>query len=69
MIKVCLFCGICVIFTVIDVGGVMYYWGLSIDTITTVANVVAIGLCVGGLFLLQQKLHCEMYLKLIFIIV
>jgi len=45
-LRVCLFCGLCVIFTVIDVGGVMYYWGMSIDTISLIATVVAIGLCV-----------------------
>lgn len=46
-LRVCIFCGICVIFTVIDLGGIMYYWGMTIDTISLVANVVAIGLCVG----------------------
>jgi len=53
-----------VILTVIDVGGAMYYWGMSIDTISVIANVVAIGLCVDyaahiGKYLLKFFVDAE----------
>ena len=30
----------------VDVGGMMYFWGLTIDTVTSVMLILAIGLCV-----------------------
>ncbi|XP_065069855.1 patched domain-containing protein 3-like isoform X2 [Rhopilema esculentum] len=36
----------CVILTLVDVGGMMYFWGLYIDTVTSVMLILAIGLCV-----------------------
>ncbi|XP_021948457.1 protein patched homolog 2 isoform X2 [Folsomia candida] len=44
--RICAFCGICVVLTLINVGGFMHFWGLSIDTVSTIDIVLAIGLCV-----------------------
>lgn len=48
-IRVCFFCGLCVIFTLINVGGMMHFWGLTIDMISFIDIVLAVGLCVGEL--------------------
>jgi len=45
-IRVCFFCGICVIFTLVNVGGMMHFWGLTIDMISFIDIVLAVGLCV-----------------------
>jgi len=42
-------CGLvflCVILTLVDVGGFMHFWGLTIDVISCVNLVIAVGLCV-----------------------
>jgi len=36
----------CVVLTLVDVGGMMYFWGLTIDTVTSVMLILAIGLCI-----------------------
>jgi hypothetical protein len=36
----------CVIFTLINVGGFMHFWGLTIDTVSCNNLIIAIGLCV-----------------------
>lgn len=36
----------CVIFTLVDVAGSMHFWGLTIDTVTTIILILAIGLAV-----------------------
>lgn len=46
-IRVCFFCGLCVIFTLINVGGMMHFWGLTIDMVSFIDIVLAVGLCVG----------------------
>jgi Niemann-Pick C1 protein len=43
-VRVCLFCGLCVIFTLTNVGGMMYFWGLTIDMISFIDLVLAVGL-------------------------
>ena len=37
---------ICVVLTLVDLGGFMYFWGLTIDAITCIFAVIAIGFCV-----------------------
>ncbi|XP_066977842.1 LOW QUALITY PROTEIN: patched domain-containing protein 3-like [Macrobrachium rosenbergii] len=37
---------ICVLFTLVDVGALMHWWGLTIDTVSCIDLVLAIGLCV-----------------------
>ncbi|XP_027212085.2 patched-related protein 9 [Penaeus vannamei] len=37
---------LCVIMTLIDVGALMHWWGLTIDTVSCIDIVLAIGLCV-----------------------
>ena len=37
---------ICVIMTMVDVGALMHWWGLTIDTLSFIDLVLAIGLCV-----------------------
>ena len=37
---------VCVVFTLIDVGGFMHFWGLTIDAVSCIGIVIAIGLCV-----------------------
>ncbi|XP_033736833.1 protein patched homolog 1-like [Pecten maximus] len=36
----------CVLFTLVDVGGMMHFWGLTIDTVTSIILILAIGLAV-----------------------
>jgi multidrug efflux pump subunit AcrB len=36
----------CVVLTIVDVLGGMYFWGLTIDTVSMIDMVLAIGLCV-----------------------
>lgn len=45
-LRMCLLCGVCVIFTIINVGGFMYFWGLTINMVSCIDIVLAIGLCV-----------------------
>jgi predicted RND superfamily exporter protein len=35
-----------VILSLVEVGGFMHYWGLTIDTVSCVNLIIAIGLCV-----------------------
>ncbi|CAG7727935.1 unnamed protein product [Allacma fusca] len=42
----CLMVLTCVIFTLVDVGGSMHFWNLTIDTVSCIDLVLAIGLCV-----------------------
>lgn len=50
---------LCVVFTVVDVTGLMYFWGLTIDMVSTIVLVIAVGLSVdyashvGHAFLVQ----------------
>ena len=37
---------ICVVFSLVDVGGFMHFWGLTIDTVSCNNLIIAIGLCV-----------------------
>ncbi|KAK8393963.1 hypothetical protein O3P69_006275 [Scylla paramamosain] len=37
---------VCVIFTLVDVAALMHWWGLTIDTVSCIDLVLAIGLCV-----------------------
>ncbi|CAB4003433.1 patched domain-containing 3-like, partial [Paramuricea clavata] len=37
---------LCVVFTVVDVIGLMYFWDLTIDTVSTIVIIIAIGLSV-----------------------
>ena len=37
---------ICVVFTLVDVGGFMYFWGLTIDSIACLSVSIAIGFSV-----------------------
>ncbi|CAH1243988.1 NPC1 [Branchiostoma lanceolatum] len=37
---------LCVVLTLVDVGGMMHHWGLTIDTVTTNIMILAIGLAV-----------------------
>ncbi|KAF4532825.1 hypothetical protein B566_EDAN002676 [Ephemera danica] len=45
-VQICLMVLICVVLTLIDVGGIMYFWGLTIDIVSCVGLVLAVGLCV-----------------------
>ena len=38
---------ICVVFSLVDVGGFMHFWGLTIDTVSCNNLIIAIGLCVS----------------------
>lgn len=42
----CLMVLLCVLFTLINVGGFMHFWGLTIDVTTCVTLVIAVGLCI-----------------------
>ncbi|XP_043207337.1 protein patched homolog 3-like [Amphibalanus amphitrite] len=45
-LTVCLLVLTCVLVTLVDVGGLMHFWGLTIDTVSCIDVVLAIGLCV-----------------------
>ncbi|XP_032219705.2 patched domain-containing protein 3 [Nematostella vectensis] len=53
----------CVAFTLVDLCGFMYFWGLTIDTITTIQLVLAVGLAVdysshiGHMFMITPGTH------------
>lgn len=42
----CILVSLCVIMAVLDVGGAVFYWGLTIDTVTTIQLILAIGLTI-----------------------
>lgn len=42
----CFWIFICVFLTLVDVCGMMYYWGLTVDIVSCIALVLAVGLCV-----------------------
>ncbi len=45
-IRCCLFVLTCVALTLVDVVGLIHFWGLTIDTISCVSIILVIGLCV-----------------------
>ena len=45
-IRICVFVLACVFFTMIDVTGVIYIWGMTLDPFSLVAIIVGIGLSV-----------------------
>ena len=45
-IKSCLLVFICVVLTLVDIVGMLHFWGITIDTLSCVNIVLAIGLCV-----------------------
>ena len=45
-VKLCVFVLSCVILTLVDVIGFIYFWGLTIDAIVCVSVVLVVGLCV-----------------------
>ncbi len=44
--KTCVMVLLCVVLTLVDVGGSMHFWNLTIDTVSCIDLVLAIGLCV-----------------------
>lgn len=44
--QACILVFSCVVLTLIDVGGFMYFWDLTIDVISCVNLVIAVGLCI-----------------------
>ena len=44
--KICLMVLSCVALSLVDVVGVIHFWGLTIDTISCVSVVLVIGLCI-----------------------
>jgi len=45
-LSTCLMVLTCVVFTLVNVGGSMHFWNLTIDTVSCIDLVLAIGLCV-----------------------
>ena len=45
-VRTCLMVLLCVVLTLVDVLGGMYFWDLTIDTVSCIDLVLAIGLCV-----------------------
>ena len=37
---------VCVLFTLVDVGGFMHFWGMTINITTCITLVIAVGLCI-----------------------
>ena len=44
--RICLMVLMCVVLTLVDIVGMLHFWGLTIDIISCVTIVLAIGLCV-----------------------
>ncbi|CAB3372453.1 Hypothetical predicted protein [Cloeon dipterum] len=45
-VRTCLLVLLCVVLTLIDVGGMMFFWDMTIDIVSCVGLVLAVGLCV-----------------------
>jgi len=45
-IPACLMVLVCVILTLINVGGFIHFWGLTIDVVSCINLIIAVGLCV-----------------------
>merc|ERR1719510_785763 len=45
-VKICVLVLLCVILTLVDIVGLLHWWNITIDTISCVNIVLAIGLCV-----------------------
>ena len=45
-VKICVLVLLCVILTLVDIVGMLHFWGITIDTLSCVNIVLAIGLCV-----------------------
>ena len=45
-IKICVLVFICVVLTLVDIVGILHFWDVTIDTISCINIVLAIGLCV-----------------------
>ncbi len=45
-LKICCLVLLCVVLTLVDVVGMLHFWGITVDTISCVNIVLAIGLCV-----------------------
>uniref|UniRef100_A0A1B6KFZ1 SSD domain-containing protein n=2 Tax=Graphocephala atropunctata TaxID=36148 RepID=A0A1B6KFZ1_9HEMI len=67
--SVCFWIFVCVLLTLTDICGMMYYWGLTVDIVSCIALVLGVGLCidyaahVGQTFLHAQGclLHRALY--------
>ena len=45
-VKICVLVLLCVVLTLVDIVGMLHFWGITIDTLSCVNIVLAIGLCV-----------------------
>ena len=45
-IPVCVMVLLCVVLTLVNVGGFIHFWGLTIDTVSCINLIIAVGLCV-----------------------
>ena len=45
-LPICLMVLLCVVLTLVDIVGLLHFWNITIDTISMVNIVLAIGLCV-----------------------
>lgn len=45
-IRICFFVLACVLLTLVDIVGVLHFWDITIDTLSCINIVLAIGLCV-----------------------
>merc|ERR1712241_122832 len=45
-ILVCVMVLLCVVLTLVNVGGFIHFWGLTIDTVSCINLIIAVGLCV-----------------------
>lgn len=63
----------CVVLTLCDVTGIIYYWGLTIDTVSCVSVVLVVGLCVdysahiAHAFIVEEGMLCS--LTMIYLII
>ena len=45
-LKICFMVFICVAFTLVDVVGALHFWGTTIDPLSSVCIIMAVGLCI-----------------------
>lgn len=51
-LQVCFYIFICVLLSLLSVGGFMQVWGLGLDLVTCISLQLSVGICIGKLFLL-----------------
>lgn len=63
-LQVCFFIFICVLLSLVSVGGFMQVWGLGLDLVTCISLQLSVGICIGKLSELKSKATSNVYLQI-----